>query len=254
MRTVRLLETAKSAETFSYHDSIAVVIDVLRATSTMVTALMNGAKEVIPVKTVEQAREQAKELQGHHSLLCGERKGLPIEGFDLGNSPLEYTPLKVRDKTIILTTSNGTRALASVSHVSEVFLLSFLNMGASVHRLTESDKNIHLICAGSGGHPSVEDLGCAAFLIHKLLQFDDKLLLSELAEKWLKLSKKYFNHLGTLLKNSSHGEYLVNLGFQADLNYCAMLNITDIVPRLSYNRVIHESKLDAGTHDETKSE
>lgn len=251
MRTVRILETAKAAETFSHQDSIAVVIDVLRATSTIVTAFMNGARQVIPVKTVEQAKKEAAAMGEHQVLLCGERKGLPIDGFDLGNSPLEYTPLKVKDKVIVLTTSNGTRALASVSHLSRVYVLSFLNMGAVVNHLFEGDEDINLICSGSGGHPAVEDLGCAAYLIDQLLQSGDRLLLSPLSEKWLRLSKKYFTNIGTLLKHSTHGEYLVNLGFQADLNYCALLNITDRVPQLVYNLIVHEHKSDAEKHDET---
>jgi 2-phosphosulfolactate phosphatase len=143
---------------------LAVVIDVLRATTMIVHALVAGCTEVIPVSEVEEARRIAAALPVGSALLAGERQGLPIDGFDLGNSPGECTPARCRGKTMVITTTNGTRALLACRDAERVFLGAFVNFTATCRRLLVESKPIHLVCAGTDGRVSYEDtLAAGAF-------------------------------------------------------------------------------------------
>ncbi len=121
----------------------AVVIDVLRAATTIVYALAAGAKTVIPCGEIEKARLIAAKFSPDEIILGGERGGMPIEGFDLGNSPEEYTPVRVRGKTIIFTTTNGTRALLHAKKAKQILLGAFVNASVVVERLI-GQENVHL--------------------------------------------------------------------------------------------------------------
>jgi 2-phosphosulfolactate phosphatase len=134
----------------------AVVIDVLRATTTIVTALAAGAREVLVCRAIEEARQRATRLPGERRILGGERGGLRIRGFDLGNSPSEFTPERVAGKSIVFTTTNGTRALLHCRHAKRVLLAGFVNLSA-VAKALEAEKEIHLVCAGTRGEISRED-------------------------------------------------------------------------------------------------
>src|SRR3954451_1319590 len=121
---------------------LAVVIDVLRATTMIVHALVAGCTEVIPVSEVEEARQIAAALPLGSVLLAGERQGLPIDGFDLGNSPVECTPARCRGKTMVITTTNGTRALLACRDAERVFVGAFVNFAATWRRLLVESKLI----------------------------------------------------------------------------------------------------------------
>jgi 2-phosphosulfolactate phosphatase len=143
---------------------VAVVIDVLRATTMIVHALVAGCTEVIPVSEVEEARQIAAALPVGSALLAGERQGVPIDGFNLGNSPDECTPARCRGKTMVITTTNGTRALLACRNAERVFLGSFVNFAATWRRLIVESKPIHFVCAGTDGRISYEDtLAAGAF-------------------------------------------------------------------------------------------
>ncbi len=144
-----------------------VVIDVLRASSTMITALAAGAREIIPCQEVDEARQLAATLPAGQCLLGGERDGLPIEGFDLGNSPGEYSADKVAGKTIVFTTSNGTRALWRARAARRVLIGGFLNASAVVTELAGEDR-IHLLCAGADGQVTRDDVLLAGMLVGRL--------------------------------------------------------------------------------------
>src|SRR5205823_10380648 len=132
-----------------------VVIDVLRATTTIVHALAAGAREVVPCLEVEDARRIAAEL-GKAAILGGERRGLPIPGFDVGNSPAEYTRQRVGGKTVVFTTTNGTRAMQRCKFASRVLLGAFVNFSAVCRELAVVD-HVALVCAGTDGHVTRED-------------------------------------------------------------------------------------------------
>ncbi len=141
-----------------------VVIDVLRATSVMVRAIAEGALELLPVRTVEEAFALAKRFPRETTLLGGERGGRQIEGFDFGNSPREYTPARVRGKRLIMTTTNGTKAFHSVAAAREILVGSFFNVGALADRILASGLDLVIFPSGNYGQFSLEDTVCAGML------------------------------------------------------------------------------------------
>jgi 2-phosphosulfolactate phosphatase len=154
-------------------ETVCIVFDVLRATSTFVTALQNGAREIIPVGEISEALEIKK--QRPEVLLGGERNGVRISAngivFDFGNSPREYTPEKVRGKTIVSTTTNGTRALRACAKAKMILASSFLNLSATAQFLQgEKSQNILLICAGTRENPALEDILAAGAMIEMLTE------------------------------------------------------------------------------------
>ena len=147
-------------------DGTAVVIDVLRASTTIVHALDAGAKEVMPCLEIADALAAAG-LPADECVLGGERGGLPIDGFDLGNSPEEYTPDRVAGKTVILTTTNGTRAMLHVRAAREILIAGFVNAAAVVQALLDRDQ-VHIVCAGTDGQVSEDDVLLAGLLVERL--------------------------------------------------------------------------------------
>jgi 2-phosphosulfolactate phosphatase len=159
-----------------------VVFDVLRATSTFVTALHHGAKAIIPVSEIAEAlafrKVEGRRQKAEMILLGGERNGVRISAgdidFDLGNSPREYTPEKVRGKTIVSTTTNGTRALRACAGAQTILAASFLNLSATAEFLRQKHfENILLVCAGTGENPADEDIIAAGALVDALLPGKD---------------------------------------------------------------------------------
>jgi len=213
-----------------------VVIDVLRASSVMVTALANGANTFIPVSTVEEARQKADILHGEEVLLCGERDTKIIDGFHLGNSPQAYTRDKVEGKTLIFTTSNGTRALNRLEEAAEVFIGSFLNMEALVRRFLEED-NVVLVCSGTNNNFSMDDAMCAALFIDEIMK-KKAVMLSDLSITLLKAFQKEHGDLHLLLKDCYHLNLLKRNGFGEDVEYCLQKNILNVVPKMSGGRIV----------------
>ena len=146
-----------------------VVIDVLRATTTITHALEAGAVEVLPCLEIEDALALAATMPEGQYVLGGERGGLPIPGFHLGNSPAEYTPQSVGQKTVIFTTTNGTRAMVQCRQAARVLLGAFVNASAVVERLAGQGR-VHLLCAGSGGEVTRDDWLLAGLLVARLLR------------------------------------------------------------------------------------
>jgi 2-phosphosulfolactate phosphatase len=136
---------------------VAVVIDVLRATTTMIHALAAGCDAIIPCGEIDEARQVAGSLPPGTALLAGERQGEQIEGFDLGNSPGDCTPELCTGKTMVMTTTNGTRAILASLEADRVLVAAFVNRTATVEALKLDGRPIHLVCAGTGGEISLED-------------------------------------------------------------------------------------------------
>lgn len=146
-----------------------VVIDVLRASTTIVHAFEAGAAEVVPCLAVEEARAVAARLPHGSAVLGGERDGLPVEGFDLGNSPAEYTPDRVKDRVVVFTTSNGTRAMDRCRIAERVLIGASVNASAVSERLAGA-RRIHLLCAGARGQYGRDDVLLAGLLVDQLLR------------------------------------------------------------------------------------
>ncbi len=213
-----------------------VVIDVLRASSVMVTALANGANAFIPVSTVDEARQKAVIFQDKEILLCGERDTKTIDGFHLGNSPQTYKRGKVEGKTLIFTTSNGTQALNQLKEAAKVFIGSFLNMKALVHRFLELE-DVVLVCSGTNNNFSMDDAMCAALFIDKIMK-KKTVLLSDLSITLLKAFQKDNGNLPLLLKDCYHLNLLKRNGFGEDVDYCLQKNISNIVPEMKNGRIV----------------
>lgn len=218
---------------------IAVVIDVLRASTTIATALAHGAAAVRPVAGIEEARGLAAVL-GAGTLLGGERGGVRIPGFDLGNSPLEYTPDRVAGKTIVITTTNGTAALHACREAREILVGALVNRTAvadEVRRLAGDSVPVHLVCAGTGGEITAEDvLAAGAILDAAAAGFVEA--LDESAREAVAFFRRVAaavdvqSGLVAEFRRSPGGSNLVDLGMEADLPVAAAIDSLAVVPRL----------------------
>lgn len=210
-----------------------VVIDVLRASSTIVTALENGAKEIIPVATIEFAVKVSGGMFGGQTLLGGERNTKKIEGFALGNSPLEYEEKVVKGKSIILYTTNGTKALVKAKFSENLFVASFLNLSSVAKNLVSLKKDVEIICAGRNNLFSLEDTVCAGMLISEIIKLNEEVEPNDSVGVALALSQKFDDDILGMLKLSDHGKLLIENGFEEDLNYCAQRDILSLIPYYS---------------------
>ncbi|CAM3587674.1 2-phosphosulfolactate phosphatase [Marinicrinis lubricantis] len=208
-----------------------MVIDVLRATSTITTALANGSSGVIPVETVCRAKQYQSADQ--EILLGGERFCKKINGFDLGNSPLEYGTDIVKDKRIVLTTTNGTRAIQKSIKGSQVIAACFLNIDACIQFALESKKDVAIVCSGTQDRFSLEDGLCAGLLIQRLSEADPKLVCNDFATAMRAAYLQMAEHLEEVLMSSDNGRRMCKIGFEADIRFCARLNEYSVVPILN---------------------
>lgn len=215
----------------------AVVIDVLRATTTVVTALANGATEVLPFLNVDDAREQAK-LLGNAVLLGGERGGLRIEGFQLGNSPAEYSEQVVAGKSVIFTTTNGTRAMQRCKLAKRVLIASFVNLSAICRELV-GEREIDIVCAGTDGHVTREDTLLAGAIVDDLardsaspLQTNDQADIA--ADAWRSAVGDLTGQspLGQALRASRGGRNLIDIGHEDDIDLAAQIDRFDLLAEL----------------------
>lgn len=238
MMRVEVLPSAGTPVLPYLEDKLVIVIDVLRATSTMVTALANGCQALIPVLTPEEALEKRMEIPG--ALLGGERRAMRIEGFDLGNSPFDYAPEKVGGKRVIMTTTNGTRAIRAAAEAKAVWMASFLNLESVVEAIFRLRERVQLdgvvvFCAGTEDCFDLPDTLCAGMLIESL---GSDLQLNDLGQAALRLYQISKHNLLETVEQSDHGQRLLELGFKKDIAYCTTANILPIVPVLFNGEVI----------------
>jgi len=214
-----------------------VVIDVLRVSTTIAYALYNGCERIIPVESVEAATNLASSLDRKVTLLCGEKEGKRIDGFDLGNSPLEYSSDVVKGKTAIIATTNGTRAIAKGRGAKEILVASFVNL-ASVAEYTSKVKQspVMIVCAGKLGRFSLEDAVCAGMLIERLKDRTD-LELNDAAVAAASLFDLNRDSISELLKTCEHGRYLASIGFSEDLEVCGKVDSLKILPIVKEGRI-----------------
>jgi 2-phosphosulfolactate phosphatase len=227
MAKVRVHALPESVDRAALVERRAVVFDVLRATTTIVAALAAGARAVIPCLSIDEARKLAMTLDD--AVLGGERGGLPIGGFDLGNSPAEYTPAAVAGKTLVLTTTNGTRALLASRGASEVLVGALVNLSA-VHAALARDatRDVDLVCAGTDGQATDEDLLAAGALVERLAADGWRLDAAADAARcgWQEVVRGVTEHklhariVGTL-RASRGGRNLIEIGMEADVEFAA---------------------------------
>jgi 2-phosphosulfolactate phosphatase len=228
---------------------IAVVIDVLRATTTIVHALAAGAAQVVPCLEVDDARRVAAEAPGQ-IVLGGERFGLPIPGFDLGNSPADYTGVRVGGKTVAFTTTNGTRAMQHCRAARRVLIGAFVNFSAVCRELLD-EHDIALVCAGTNGHVTREDTLFAGAVVHELanavstasggheppeksapVALNDQAEIA--ADAWRACANDLTQYklLGSALRASRGGRNLIDTGQENDIDLAAQIDRFDLVPEL----------------------
>lgn len=211
----------------------AVVIDALRATSTITTALHNGCGRIFPVSTVSAAAALKEQMP--QALLAGERQGAKLAGYDLGNSPAEYAPEIIAGRDIIFTTSNGTPTLVACESAGLVVVASFLNRNAVARVVQATGRNVLIACAGHHGKLAAEDLACAGAIIAALGQ-DYQLTDGALASQ--AIFGAWHNSLPVLLRQSFSGRNITRLGYADDITYCAQLDLLNVVPIYQNKQIV----------------
>ena len=226
---IDVVRSADAVDRARLAGATALVIDVLRASTTIVTAIGNGAACVLPVETVEEARARKLAL-GPDAILAGERHSDPPEGFDLGNSPLEFTPARVRGRAIVLTTSNGTRALTAAQGAAAVGVAALVNVGAAAAWAQRRGTDVVLVCSGELGGPSLEDETCAGLLVARLTADTPGATVTPAAEAAHALGLRYGKDLGRLGRDAPHARGLEAKGRAADVAFCLTLDSSTVIP------------------------
>jgi 2-phosphosulfolactate phosphatase len=227
---IDVLYSPVQADELFFTGKTTVVIDVLRASSTIITALKNGAKEVVPVGTVEFAVKVSGGIFGGQTLLGGERNTKKIEGFALGNSPSEYTTEIVSGKSIVFYSTNGSRAIVKAKYSTNLFICSFNNLKALAKHIKKLNEDVVVLCAGNNNFFSLEDSVCAGMLTSELIAGNKTFELTDASTSALTLFKSFGKNIFKLLSETDHGHLLINNGFEDDLKACAELDSTDVIP------------------------
>lgn len=216
---------------------VIVIIDVLRCSSTIMTALANRASEIIPAPTIKKAKRLKQKYPNH--ILAGERKGLKPKGFELGNSPREFTREKIYGRGIILTTTDGTKAFEIAKDARPVLVGSFLNAEAVGKKACEiaykNNCGLSLIACGKKGELSLEDFICAGRILEAMPI--EELGLSDSALAALVLSEGAGERIREAVRSSEHGKYLESIGLAKDVEFCLRINRYSDVPICTNGRI-----------------
>jgi 2-phosphosulfolactate phosphatase len=224
---IDVVATAEGVAAAGLRDATVLVVDVLRASTTIITALGNGCEAVVPVRDPDDARRRAG---ARDVLLAGERRGEPIPGFDLGNSPVEVTGERVRGKTVVFTTSNGTRALLAARGARAIGVAALVNLSAAADWARRGGGDVVIVCAGERGTRSLEDLVCAGLLAERLAGGIPGAVLTDAASEAVALARRYGAEVGRLREDSSWARHLASSGRAHDVAACLVLDTTALVP------------------------
>jgi 2-phosphosulfolactate phosphatase len=223
---------------------VVAVIDVLRATTTIAAALHAGARTVIPFLETEDAVRTAKQYERGEVKLAGERHMVAIPGFDLGNSPLEFTAAAVGQQTVLLTTTNGTRALLASEDAKAVYVASYANFSVTCERLRtalESGYAVSIVCAAHEGAPSLEDSACAGRYVQALRAAGLTLAVNDAAQMCEMLAARYGDDLVALFADAEHGRALHAAGFDEDLHACGALDRYPVLAEYAERAVVRRT-------------
>lgn len=232
---INILLSPVSVDELYFSKKTVVVIDVLRSSSTIITALSNGAREVVPVGTVEFGVKVSGGMFGGQTLLGGERNTKKIEGFSLGNSPLEYTPEIVNGKSIVLYTTNGTKAIVKAKYAENIFIASYNNLNVIVNYLLKLNNDFEILCSGKSNVFSLEDTVCAGRLVSEIVKLKEGVELSDAARAAVSLNKTFGKNPAKMLAETEHGQILIQNGFTEDLKFCAKVNSSEVIPYFTNN-------------------
>lgn len=227
-KKLHIILTPALSHLYEMKDADVVIIDILRATTSMCVAMANGAKSIIPVADIQEAREYKR--NGY--LVAAERNGVMVEGFDFGNSPQSFSSEAVKDKTIVFTTTNGTRCIdiASESGAGNIILGSFLNLSTVVSWLKQSNNDLYLFCAGWKDKFNLEDTLYAGALANELKE--DYEMDDDAAEMAMDLFEKASKDMTSYITKASHIKRFDKLGIEGDGAFCLQLNVLSVLPVL----------------------
>jgi 2-phosphosulfolactate phosphatase len=219
---------------------VVVVIDVLRASTSIAVALANGARAIVPCESAEEAITLSKSFERSDVRLAGEKRMLPIPGFDLGNSPRDFTPAAVEGKTIFLATTNGTRVLTTIQGARDVLVGSFVNYRAVLAMLRAAARagaDVALVCAGRERKFALEDAVCAGRYVRGIQRRLTGIETNDAARFSMLLDRRLGSDLEAALRESEHGRALSDAGFAADIPVCAALYSVAILPVYSDRQI-----------------
>ena len=208
-------------------DSCCVVIDVLRATTSMVMALEAGARSIRPFESIDEAREFAA---ANSYLLAGERQGLKIEGFDLGNSPLEFTSEKVGGRKIAMTTTNGTKALMACKSARQVIVAAFVNLSAVCELVSSRESQVDIVCAGTDGEVTIEDNLLAGAIVERCVSLENG---NDHVRQSVDLWKSHQLELESALMNSKGGKNLLKISRGEDIRFASQIDLSRLLPKMA---------------------
>lgn len=229
---IHLIPSVEFVREEDIKDRVIIVIDVLRATSVITTAMGNGALEILPTVEIEEALS----LRRGNELLGGERKGLKIEGFDFSNSPLEYTKDRVSGKTIIMTTTNGTKAITKSMGAHKIYIGSMLNGRAVAKKALGHNRDISILCSGTYGKFSLDDFACAGKIIYDILDMSE-FQLEDMAAAAYAAYRDHKTNIISYVSMASHYNYLLSIDLKEDVNYCFKEDIFDLVPEYKEGKI-----------------
>lgn len=216
-------------------DRTVAVLDVLRATTSIVHALVNGARRVIPVATLEEAVRRSEELGRDAVLLCGERDCQLIRGFDLGNSPEEFTAERVAGRTLVMTTTNGTPALLASAGSAECLVGALVNARAVAQRIAAAGRDAVIVCSGREGRFAYEDAYCAGVILRELRALRRGVRTGDAGRAAQRLAGS--RSVAGVLRATAAAQRLLELGMDRDVDFCAQLHLHDAVPVFDEHRI-----------------
>ena len=231
---VEVCLTPALIEQHDLNGKIAVVVDIFRATSCMVTGLSCDVSAIYPVATVDECLA----LGAKGMIMAGERGGQKIEAFDIGNSPFDYQSALVKDRDVAVSTTNGTLAISKSGDADEVLIGAFLNMAATVKYIKEKDQDITVHCAGWKGTPNLEDTLYAGALIHELGEVE---MINDSAFIALSLYHQHKDDLEGAGKASAHAKRLAGFGITEDISFCMQQDVYDTVIYQEGEKLIKKS-------------
>lgn len=234
---IDVISSVNEARAIDLTHRTVIVIDVLRATSTIVTALQHGASGVVPVETVSQAKQIATD----EDVLGGERFCKKITGFDTGNSPYEYMSHNIEGKRIVLTTSNGTRAIQKALKADYILAGAIINAQATAHAACKLRKDVALLCSGAQDEFAFEDGLCAGLIITELqrcLGSWNNFTINDIGYTVYSSYQYYADRIPEAIQQCSGGKKLCKLGFAKDVEFCSTVNAYELVPILIDNHTM----------------
>ena len=238
---IELYLTAVPFTEANLENKTVVVVDVLRSSTSVCAALLAGAKGVIPTDGPGEAGEMRARLGGDNTVLAGERDGVRIDNFDLGNSPSEFTEDTVGGKFVIMTTTNGTNIFKKTAKAELVLSGGLDNASKVVEKIAQSDKDLVIACSGQQGNFSIEDTLCGGLLIDLLTSKYQKLQkMNDAATIALQLYQNNVSILRETIEKGEHGQYLASLGFKNDVSTATLIDSMPVRPILKDGRLIKD--------------